>query len=198
MSSNATVTLPPVRRSIRVAWAPDSAFRRFTAEIASWWPLRTHSVGQEKAQTVIFEGRAGGRIFERIEGGEESTWGTVISWDPPRRVAFTWHPGLTPETAGEVELKFLPDGAGTRLELTHTGWEKLGPIAAKARKGYNIGWVYVLKHYAGQTSNLFVWTMDAMTVALRPLQKRAAAKMQAKLDAFTAQAREAGPSSPAR
>jgi hypothetical protein len=40
--------------------------------------------------------------------------------------------------------------------------------------------------------------MDAMTVALRPLQKRAAAKMQAKLDAFTAQAREAGPSSPAR
>jgi uncharacterized protein YndB with AHSA1/START domain len=175
--------LPPVQRSIRVAWPPETAFRRFTAEMAAWWPLRTHSVGQERAETVVFEGRPGGRIFERIRGGEESTWGTVTAWDPPRRVAFTWHPGLTPQTAGDIELRFLPDGSGTRLELTHTGWERLGPIAAKVRRGYGIGWVYVLKHWAGQRSSLVVRTMDALSWALGPLQKRAAARMQAQLDA---------------
>lgn len=190
--------LSPVRRSIRVDWPPEAAFRRFTAEIASWWPLRSHSVGRDRAETVVFEGRAGGRIYERIRGGEECIWGTVTAWDPPRRVAFTWHPGLTPDTAGDVELRFLPDGAGTRLELTHSGWEKLGPIAAKARKGYNVGWVYVLNLWAGRRSSLFVRGMDVLTWALAPFQKRAAAKMQAELDAFRARGPEAGPSWPAR
>jgi hypothetical protein len=55
--------LPPLRKSITVGWSPEAAFRRFTAEIASWWPLRSHSVGEETRHCVtpprrsIFEAR---------------------------------------------------------------------------------------------------------------------------------------------
>jgi hypothetical protein len=71
-------------------------------------------------------------------------------------------------------------------------------MAAKVRKGCNIGWAYLLKLWAGRRSSLFVRGMDVLTRALAPFQKRAAAKMQARLDAFRARGPEAGPSWPAR
>lgn len=87
----------PLVKNVTVKAPPDAAFRRFTAEIGAWWPLGSHSVGGQDAETVTMEGRAGGRIVERIRGGRECVWGTVTAWDPPRRVAFTWHPGRRPE-----------------------------------------------------------------------------------------------------
>lgn len=142
--------LPPVRKSLRVRATPAAAFRRFTDEIATWWPLRTHSVGQRDAVSVAFEGRVGGRIVERVRDGRECVWGTVLHWDPPNGVAFTWHPGRELRTAQQVELRFIPEGADTRVELVHTGWEQLGRIGRLARRGYNVGWNYVLAFYTGR------------------------------------------------
>ena len=141
-------SIPPVRRTVVVNAPPAAAFRRFTAEIASWWPLKTHSLGEGATETCVFEGRVGGRIVERIRGGREAVWGTVTAWEPPHRVAFTWHPGQNPDTAQDVEVRFVSDGNRTGVELTHTGWERLGAQGKKFRNGYNIGWVYVLGIYA--------------------------------------------------
>jgi uncharacterized protein YndB with AHSA1/START domain len=128
---------------------------------------------------VVFEERVGGRIYERSRSGEESTWGTVTLWEPPHRVAFTWHPGRDPEKPGAIEVSFHPDGAGSRLELLHTGWESFGPLAVKARRGYAIGWAYVLRIWAGRKSSPVVLAMDALLWVISPLQRR----MQRKADA---------------
>lgn len=143
--------IPPVVRSVAVPWDQAAAFRRFTAEIHAWWPLRTHSLGGEAAERCAIEPRVGGRFFERDRDGTEHTWGTVTLWDPPHRVGFTFHPSRPPETAGDVEVRFETRGGGTLVTLTHGGWERLGPRARLGRHGYNLGWNYIVALYAGQT-----------------------------------------------
>jgi uncharacterized protein YndB with AHSA1/START domain len=172
-------TLAAVRKTVRVPWSQEEAFRRFTAGIAGWWPLRSHSVMGQKAETVIFEEKLGGRIYERSPSGEESTWGTVTAWEPPHRVAFTWHPGRDPRRPPDIELRFFPEGGGSRLELVHSGWESFGPIATKARRGYALGWEYVLRHWADRRYSPLVLAMDALMWLLSPLQRRLAKKAEA-------------------
>lgn len=139
--------LEPVRKCIEVNLPPAAAFRRFTEEMTAWWPLKTHSVGEAKAETVVFETRRGGRIYERTRDDEVHVWGTVIDYDPPDRVAFTWHPGREPDTAQQVELRFLASDRGTRVELEHRGWEALGDQAEKMRSRYDHGWELVLSRF---------------------------------------------------
>lgn len=140
--------IPPVVRTVDVRWSRAEAFERFTAGIARWWPLRSHSVGQAHAQTVVFEDSVGGRIYEVEDNGETHTWGTILAWDPPSSVRFTWHPGRQPDSAQEVEVRFEETANGSRLTLTHEGWEKLGRLAGRARFGYNFGWIPVLDDWA--------------------------------------------------
>ena len=90
------------------------------------------------------------RIFEAHVDGRRFQWGTVLEWDPPGQVKFTFHPARRPEQAQDVEVRFLPEGSGTRLELTATRWENWGKGAARARKGYHAGWGYVLNVWAGR------------------------------------------------
>lgn len=166
----------PVRKAVTVSARPDQAFRRFTAEMASWWPLRSHSVGEEDAETVTMEGRVGGRIVERIRGGREAVWGTVTAWDPPRTVAFTWHPGDDPATAQDIEVRFIEVGERTRVELEHRGFERLGRLAKRARRGYPIGWAYVLGLYSEQRGPFMVLVggLTGMILAIR--RRRAASR----------------------
>ena len=176
--------LPPIRKCIVVPWTAEAAFRRFTEEIGSWWPTRSHSVGGRDTETVVFEGRVGGRIYERIRGGTDSTWGTVTAWEPPTRVAFTWHPGSKPDMAQSIEVRFLaagPDGAHTRLELTHSGWERFGALASRVRGGYSIGWGYVLRFWAGRQRGIVVRGIDALTWLLTPVRKLMERRMERQL-----------------
>jgi uncharacterized protein YndB with AHSA1/START domain len=136
--SEATTTV--IRKAISVRAPIERAFEVFTAEMATWWPLHEHSIGLEHAEGVTMERFEGGRLYERQAGGAETDWGTVTAWDPPSRVAFTWHPGRDAETAQEVDVRFTDDGYGTRVELEHRGWERLGERAAEAVEGYNSGW----------------------------------------------------------
>ncbi len=136
--------VPPVEKSVLVACAPERAFRAFTAEIAQWWPLASHSVGRDQARSVMIEPRLGGRVFETQQDGTQSDWGRVVDWTPPLRFAMTWHPGRTPETGQVVEVFFAVEGAGTRITLRHRGWERLGAGAAKMREAYESGWGVVL------------------------------------------------------
>ena len=149
---NTESTIEPVRKSIEVACGPADAFRLFTDEIDSWWPLATHSVGAADAVSCHFEGRDGGRIYETLADGTIHLWGTITAWEPSARVVFSWHPGRDATTAQEVELRFIGISSGTRIELEHRGWEILGDRAAEVRAGYETGWVPVLEKYVALCS----------------------------------------------
>jgi uncharacterized protein YndB with AHSA1/START domain len=133
-----------LRKSVRVARPPEQAFRLYTDGISTWWPLATHSVAEGDADTVVFESGPGGRIYERAKDGTEHLWGTVTVWEPPERFVHTWHPGRPEATRQLVEMRFLPDGHGTRVEVVHTGWEELGDEAPRTYASYDTGWDYVL------------------------------------------------------
>lgn len=149
MTQLATETAP-IRKTVSVDVPVEEAFRLFTEGIGTWWPKKTHSVGQERTETVVIETRLGGRVFERIEGGEEAEWGKVLVWEPPRRFAVSWHPGRGLETAQEVEIRFSAERDGARVELEHRGWDALGERVAEIRPHYVTGWDDVLRWYVAQ------------------------------------------------
>ena len=156
----------PLVKTIVVPWTLEAAFKRWTTDIASWWPVKTHSVGQGKVKTLVFEGGVGGRCYEVWHDGTENEWGRVTVWDPPRLVRYTWYPDRTPEAAQDIEVRFEAEGNGTRLTLTHTGWERLGRDARKARRGYPIGWEYVMRIYAMKKGPL-VYLVDLVGMVMR-------------------------------
>ena len=141
-----SVSIEPVVKTVTVACTPEEAFRYFTADFATWWPAATHSVVayasqfKDKPATVVFEPRVSGRIFERTRAGEEHTWGSVLAWQPPARVAFSFHPGRDDKEAQTVEVTFSRAPEGARVVLTHSGWEQLSANAQQARDSYNQGW----------------------------------------------------------
>lgn len=147
------MTLPALTKSVAVSCTPAEAYQVFTAGIAAWWPMKSHSVFGDDALTCFFEPWAAGRIYERSANGGDALWGTVLLAEPGRRVAFTWHPGRLPATAQEVRVHFVSSEGGTRVELEHVGWEALGERAADVRKTYETGWDEVLVACFGGCAN---------------------------------------------
>jgi uncharacterized protein YndB with AHSA1/START domain len=134
-------------KTLTVALTVDEAFRLYTEGIAAWWPYASHSVEKENVETVVLESGEDGRIFERAKSGEEHVWGTVLAWDPPRRIVHSWHPGRGEDSAQEVQVTFEPIDTGTRVALVHTGWEKVGDAATEMFTNYDSGWDFVLGKY---------------------------------------------------
>ena len=165
--------VPSILKTATVKATPELAFSRFTRGMGTWWPLASHSVYDVNAETVVVEERVGGRIVERSKAGAECVWGTVTAWEPPHRVAFTWHPGEEPDQATLVELRFVRVGSRTLVELRHSGFERLGAKGAKMRKGYPIGWTYVLGLYAGRRGPMFLAFKGLTAVMMAALRFKA-------------------------
>jgi hypothetical protein len=49
-----------------------------------------------------------------------------------------------------VEVLFTAVPGGTRLDLVHLGWERLGERARTLRNGYDTGWDFVLGKFVEQ------------------------------------------------
>ena len=142
------ISVEPIRKTVTVPTAPQRAFELFTAHIQEWWPLRTHSVGEENAVGIAFGEGVGATIIETLADRTTSVWGTITGWEPPHRVAFTWHAGTPEAEATRIEVTFTQDGPGsTVVELVHSGWERR-PDGASAREGYNSGWEPVIGRFA--------------------------------------------------
>jgi uncharacterized protein YndB with AHSA1/START domain len=141
--------LAPIVIDLVVACPPERAFDYFTRDIGRWWPLATHSLGQAEAVGVRFEPREGGRLVETLRNGGEHVWGEVTRWQPGRQVAFTWHLDRDPATAQWVEVSFASHPGGTRVTLTHGGWERLGENGAQMRENYAGGWKVVFEERYG-------------------------------------------------
>ena len=94
----------PLQISFEVACTVDDAFSTWTERIGTWWPA-DHTISGSLAE-VIFEGRVGGRIYERTPQGEEHEWGVVTDWRPPKELGYRWHLGFGPESFTEVAVTF--------------------------------------------------------------------------------------------
>ena len=133
-----TITATTVRRTILVEASPDRAFTFFTRDIGQWWDANKHLL-QEPLKEMEFEPFVGGGIIDRGVDGGESRWGTVLVYDPPTTVAFSWDINLAWQIetdrskVSEVHVTFTAQGNGhTLVELEHrhldrhgSGWESM-------------------------------------------------------------------------
>jgi uncharacterized protein YndB with AHSA1/START domain len=120
-----------VRKFVNVQAPPDVAWRVFTEELATWWPLASYKIGKANALDAIIEPRVGGRWYERGDDGSTCDWGRVLVWEPPSRLVLTWDISADwqyePTLNTEIEVRFIPQGAkGTRVELEHRHLDRYG------------------------------------------------------------------------
>lgn len=152
----ASVEQAPIQQATLVRSDVEHTFGVFVREIGRWWPTQPFSQGGARVTDVVFEERAGGRVYEVWDDGTEETWGHVLVWEPPTRFRITWE--ILPEVT-EVEVRFQSLGPGlTRVALTHDGWERLSQeqvaAATSVEGGYNAGWARILdrlQHFAEVT-----------------------------------------------
>jgi uncharacterized protein YndB with AHSA1/START domain len=147
----------PVRKSIIVNASVHDAFEVFTEEIDSWWP-RTHHIGTSPMVRAIVEPRAGGRCYTEQSDGSECDWGRVLAWEPPSRLVLAWQIthqwGYEPDVAkaSEVEVRFIPHGDATRVELEHRHFARHGDGGASMRASVDApnGWTTIMGLYANR------------------------------------------------
>jgi uncharacterized protein YndB with AHSA1/START domain len=150
-----TKTMEAVTHSVLVPLDPDAAFELFTDRFADWWPKDSHHISEADAAEVVLEPRESGRWFERADDGGECEWGHVKEIERPDRILLAWQ--LTPEwnydsdpaKATEVEVTFIAEENGTRVTLTHRGFEVHGDAGAAMRESVSSegGWPQLLQLY---------------------------------------------------
>jgi uncharacterized protein YndB with AHSA1/START domain len=147
-----TLAVEPVKKSIEVELAPLDAFQLFTSDMAAWWPA-THHIASTPFVEIVVEPCVGGGWFEVDRDGRTCQWGSILAWDPPRKVVFAWglqgdwkfSPDLS--RSSEVEVRFVPMGdSATLVELEHRRFER-HEAATKIAEGVKEGWSIVLEGF---------------------------------------------------
>jgi uncharacterized protein YndB with AHSA1/START domain len=136
-----------IRKTLHVNAPLEEAFDAFTRGWHEWWPMATHSIG---AGQGAIDWRVGGLATELVDGTVHE-WGDILEYDPPHGFLMRWR--VTPvHPPTELRLRFEADGEGTRVELTHAGWEAYPDGGAESYAGYTSGWDEVLAHYISQVN----------------------------------------------
>lgn len=152
MTQHAQITPAPVRKSFTVAATPEHAFAVFT-RMGGWW-LKGHSIAASGQADVTIEPRVGGRWYETGKDGETCPWGEVLAWEPPHRLVLVWRLSsrwtYDPALRTEIEVRFTPEGAGTRVDFEHRKLEAYGEAAAAMSEslGKPDGWPALLQAFA--------------------------------------------------
>ena len=111
----------------------DHAFEVWAERTNMWWP-RDHTRSGNPETVVIFEPRAGGRVFERMPDGTEHEWGEIVAWEPPGRLEYLWHIYGDRDEATHVEITFSGSDNTTLVSIKHTGWARLGKKGEQLRQ----------------------------------------------------------------
>ncbi|NES14409.1 MULTISPECIES: SRPBCC family protein [Micromonospora] len=132
----------------------ERAFAVFTGSLTDWWVREYTWSGPDALAELGIEPRAGGMLYEIGPYGFRSDFGRVLTWDPPRRLVFTWQigpdrvPVPDPARASEVEVLFLPEGPDrTRVEVEHRNFDRHGEAAEGYREALTAGWHELLRRY---------------------------------------------------
>ncbi|MGH6920969.1 MAG: SRPBCC domain-containing protein [Geminicoccaceae bacterium] len=139
-----TSGLAEIRKTIELDAPLARAFEVWTEQVGRWWPLAEHSISKADATGCFIEPGVGGRLYETTRSGDEHQWGTVVVWEPPRRVAYSWHPQVELSDRTMILVMFTPLTPNrTRLSLTHSGWQ---PGQEERRVRYHTGWDGLLRN----------------------------------------------------
>jgi uncharacterized protein YndB with AHSA1/START domain len=113
--------------SLQIAVTPAVAFEVFTEELDAWWQRGPrYRFVPPYAGMLRLEPGVGGRLLHlpEADGGDPFVVGRVQVWEPPARLAFSWRlPNFAPHETTEVDIRFDPVDEGTRVTLTHRGWD---------------------------------------------------------------------------
>jgi uncharacterized protein YndB with AHSA1/START domain len=144
------LVIEAVRKTITVDCVVEEAFRVFTADAVSWWPIDSHSIHGDEVQEIVFEEREGGEVYEVTADGKKGHWASVLAWEPPNRLVLAWNILERETVPTEVEVRFTAEGDRTRVDLEHRGWEAVAEDRAEKRESYDTGWDHVLGVYRGR------------------------------------------------
>ena len=140
----------PIRKSVTVPVPPMEAFDLFTKAIDSWWPKSSHSLsaqtGDGDKARVFIEPFIGGQVIETRADGSTAAWARVTGSKPGAQLNLAWHVGRDEDEATTLEVRFVSHGAGTRVDLTHDGFDNLKDEAQTVQFRYRTGWDTVLGH----------------------------------------------------
>ncbi|MFI5511139.1 SRPBCC family protein [Mycobacterium sp. NPDC051804] len=146
-----------IRHHVVVNAPLERAFRVFTERFGDFKP-REHNLMSVPIVETVFEPRVGGHIFDRGEDGTLCKWASILAYEPPTKVVFTWNIGPTwqletdPAKRSEVEVRFIAESAeSTRVELEHRHIERHGDgwEAVAGGVGGDAGWPLYLERYVG-------------------------------------------------
>ena len=146
------MSIAPVVQSVRVKADPARTFDLFVNRMEAWWP-HGRTIGKNPHLAILLEQKPGGRWFERDADGNETNWGKVLDWNPPRRLLLGWQVNTgwayDPDLLTEVELTFAPhDEGGTLVTLEHRDLERVGADAAGHAEKLRGGWPTHLREFA--------------------------------------------------
>jgi len=132
------MTIADVRKSITVPASAEEAFRVYTECAVEWLPPGHTFLASPRV--IAMEPWPGGRFYERGADGTEISRGTILDWDPPRRVVLTWRigpdwrPVFDDDKASRVAVEFTPAGPdATEMTLTYSELDRLGEFGAHLR-----------------------------------------------------------------
>jgi uncharacterized protein YndB with AHSA1/START domain len=124
-----------------------TVFNIYLDRIDEWWPRqKTYRYSFAPPETapdrILFEPRAGGRFYERFADGTEYTIGTIIVFDPPNELTYTWK---APDWAAPstVRVRFVASGDVTTVMVEHSDLPD-----DETASGYAVGQAEILSVFA--------------------------------------------------
>jgi uncharacterized protein YndB with AHSA1/START domain len=130
-----------VTAEIFIAAPRERVFEAITdpRQALKWWGQE----GKYRLREFHMDVRVGGKWScsgqSVTMGGAITIHGEFLEVDPPRKVAYTWTSTWMPVST-EVHWELEPQGSGTLLKLTHSGFAG----NADQAKNHSIGWTTIL------------------------------------------------------
>ena len=123
-----------VMREVRVEASPEVIFSYFTdpEKMVQW-----------KGTEAMLDPRPGGTYRVNVTGREIAR-GEYLEITPYTRIVFTWGWEEGPITPGSttVEVRLIPDGSATIVQLRHAG------LSGEALESHAVGWEHFLPRLA--------------------------------------------------
>lgn len=134
-----------VEHTVSIAASPERVWRAWVGEMNAWW-VKPYFNDAERATGHLLEPQLGGRYIETWgSSGEGFLVGMVVEWLPPLSLAHTWTERDMGGVFTLVRIELAPEGKGTRLTFTHSGFEQLHD-AESQRTEHDGGWADLIDH----------------------------------------------------
>jgi uncharacterized protein YndB with AHSA1/START domain len=149
------VELGTLEREIYVDATPETVFDVVSdpKHVQEWWP--------DEASYDVTPGATGQIVFGDPEAGGGVVALTVLEVDRPRSFTFRWTqaPGETGVEGNSLLVTFAltPEGGGTRLRMTETGFREMGWEVAVLEQQYReheTGWDHFMPRIAPYVARL--------------------------------------------